>query len=128
MGYALAADAVMLAHFLFIAFAVAGSFLLLKWPRLIWLHVPAMAWGAYIEISGNICPLTYLENDYRALAGEGTYRGGFIAHYLEPIIYPVGFTRGWAFVALAVLLGVNALGYWLYFRQRRARARLSAAA
>src|SRR5262249_37041509 len=74
--YALAADAVMLAHFLFIAFALFGSLLLLKWPRLIWLHIPALCWGIYIELSGNICPLTPLENHFRELAGESSYYGG----------------------------------------------------
>jgi Protein of Unknown function (DUF2784) len=125
MGHALAADAVMLAHFLFIAFALLGSLLLIRWPRLIWLHLPALAWGIYIELSGNLCPLTHIENRYRALAGESTYGEGFITHYLQPIIYPAGFTRGWAFFALSVLLVVNAIGYGLYFRRRRAN-RLSA--
>jgi Protein of Unknown function (DUF2784) len=125
MGHALAADAVMLAHFLFIAFALLGSLLLIRWPRLIWLHLPALAWGIYIELSGNLCPLTHIENHYRALAGESTYGEGFITHYLQPIIYPAGFTRGWAFFALGVLLVVNAIGYGLYFRRRRAN-RLSA--
>src|ERR671925_1256535 len=91
--YALAADAVMLVHFLFIAFALFGSLLLLKWPKLIWLHVPALGWGIYIELSGAICPLTPLENHFRELAGESTYYGGLIAHYLGPIIYPAGLTR-----------------------------------
>lgn len=119
MGYALAADAVMLAHFLFIAFALLGSLLLLKWPRLIWLHLPAFAWGIYIETSGNLCPLTDIENKYRALAGQTTYGDGFITHYLAPIIYPEGFTRGWAYFALAVFLVVNAIGYGIWFARRR---------
>ena len=121
MGYALAADGIMLLHFIFIAFALLGSLLLLKWPRLIWLHLPAVAWGAYVEIAGRICPLTAFENEYRSLAGESTYGEGFITHYLGPIIYPPNFTRGWAFFALGVLLTVNAIGYGLYFHRRRRR-------
>src|SRR5689334_3637250 len=121
MGYALAADGVMLLHFTFIAFALLGSLLLLKWPKLIWLHVPAMAWGAYVEISGRICPLTAYENQYRALAGESTYGEGFITHYLGPIIYPPNFTAGWRYFALGVLLTVNLIGYGLYFRRRRTK-------
>ena len=121
MGYAFAADAVMLVHFLFIAFALLGSLLLSKWPGLIWLHLPAFAWGIYIEVSGNLCPLTHIENKYRALAGESTYGEGFITHYLQPIIYPAGFTRGWAYFALGVLLVVNAVGYGLYFVRRSRR-------
>ena len=119
MRYSMAADAVMLLHFLFIAFALLGSLLLLKWPGLIWLHVPAVAWGAYIELSGSLCPLTPLENRYRALAGETPYGEGFITHYLQPLIYPEDFTRGWALFALAVLLGVNIVGYSLVWRRRR---------
>jgi hypothetical protein len=121
MKYAYAADAVMLLHFLFIAFALLGSLLLFRWPKLIWLHIPALAWGIYIELSGDICPLTDVENKYRALAGEGTYGEGFITHYLQPIIYPEGFTRGWAYVALAVLLVVNAVGYGLYLARQKRR-------
>ena len=127
MRYALTADAVMLLHFLFIGFALFGSLLLIKWPKLIWLHLPAFAWGIYIEVSGNICPLTHIENKYRALAGESTYGEGFITHYLQPIIYPEGFTRGWAYFALGVLLVVNAIGYGLFLR-RRHRARTLATA
>ena len=119
MKAALIADLVMLVHFLFIAFALLGSFLLLKWPRVIWLHIPAIAWGAYIELSGNLCPLTPLENHYRELAGQSTYGEGFITHYLGPVIYPANFTRGWQFFALGVLLAVNAIGYGLYLRRRR---------
>ena len=119
MKAALIADLVMLVHFLFIAFALLGSFLLLKWRRVIWLHIPAIAWGAYIELSGNLCPLTPLENHYRELAGQSTYGEGFITHYLGPVIYPANFTRGWQFFALGVLLAVNAIGYGLYLRRRR---------
>ena len=72
MWNSIAADAVMAFHFAFIAFALLGSFLVLRWPKVIWLHLPALAWGAYIELSGNICPLTPLENHFRALAGEST--------------------------------------------------------
>jgi hypothetical protein len=121
MGYALAADAVMLVHFCFIAFALLGSLLLLKWPVLIWLHLPALAWGTYVEISARLCPLTDYENRYRALAGESTYGEGFITHYLGPIIYPPNFTVGWRYFALAVLLSVNLVGYVLYLRRRRPR-------
>ena len=112
-------DVVMTVHFLFIAFALLGSFLVL-WKRwIVWLHVPALAWGAWIEASGNICPLTPLENHFRALAGQGTFGEGFITHYLGPIIYPSGLTRTTQFVLLGVLIGVNALGYLLVWRHYR---------
>ena len=119
MKYIVAADAVMGFHFLFIAFALFGSFLVL-WKRwILWLHLPALAWGAYIETSGNICPLTPLENHFRTLAGQDTYYGGFIAHYVGPIIYPAGLTRSAQYLALGVLIAVNLIGYSLVWRRRR---------
>jgi len=122
MRYALAADAVMSLHFLFIAFALLGSFLV-WWKRgFIWLHLPALAWGVWIEASGNICPLTPLENHYRDLAGQSTYGEGFVTHYLGPIIYPEGLTRGAQFLILGILVAVNLIGYALVLRKRRRRA------
>jgi hypothetical protein len=118
---AVAADAVMAAHFLFIAFALLGSFLVL-WRRwILGLHLPALAWGVYIELSGNICPLTPLENHFRALAGEGAYYGGFIVHYLGPVIYPEGLTRSGQFLAFAILVAMNLIGYGLVWSRRRRR-------
>ena len=119
MKYALAADAVMAVHFLFIAFALLGSFLVL-WKRwILWLHIPALAWGVWIEASGNFCPLTPLENHFRDLAGQTTYGEGFITHYLGPVIYPAGLTRGTQFLIMVILVAVNAIGYWLVLRRRR---------
>ena len=126
MRYALAADAVMAFHFLFIAFALLGSFLVL-WKRwFLWLHLPALAWGVWIEASGNICPLTPLENHYRELAGQTTYGEGFVTHYLAPIIYPSGLTRSTQFVIMGILIAVNLIGYWLVARSAAA-ARSSSA-
>ncbi len=87
------ADAVLLLHLAFIAFVVLGGFLVLRWPRLAWLHVPAVVWGAATEFLGIICPLTPLENRLRALGGEAGYGGGFIEHYVTAWIYPAGLTR-----------------------------------
>ena len=123
MWNSIAADAVMAFHFAFIAFALLGSFLVLRWTRVIWLHLPALAWGAYIELSGNICPLTPLENHFRELAGEGGYFGGFITHYLGPIIYPAGLTRSTQYLALGVLVVINLAGYALIWRRHRGARR-----
>jgi hypothetical protein len=119
MKYALAADAVMLFHFCFIAFALLGSFLVLWKPWIVWLHLPALAWGAWIEASGNYCPLTPLENHFRDLAGQSTYGEGFITHYLGPIIYPTGLTRGTQFMILGLLIAVNVVGYALVIARRK---------
>jgi len=84
----LLADAVLLLHFSFLAFVVGGAFLVWRWPRLAWLHLPAVAWGAYVVLAGEICPLTPLENALRQAGGDSGYSGSFIEHYLLPLIYP----------------------------------------
>jgi len=123
MRYALAADAVMAFHFLFIAFALLGSLLVL-WKRwLLWLHLPALAWGIWIEASGRICPLTPLENHFRELAGQTTYGEGFVTHYLGPVIYPADLTRGTQFLIMGILVAVNLVGYGLVIRRKSRRRR-----
>jgi len=118
MRYALAADAVMAFHFLFIAFALLGSLLVLWKHWIIVLHLPALAWGVWIEASGRICPLTPLENHFREIAGQTTYGEGFLTHYLAPAIYPDGLTRDTQFLILGILLAVNLLGYALVIARR----------
>jgi len=106
-----AADAVLVLHGLFIAWVVAGGLAALWRSWLVWLHLPAAAWGVWIEWSGGLCPLTPLENRLRAAAGEQGYRGGFIEHYLTAAIYPDGLTRDvqwWLGVGVIV---VNAAVY-----------------
>lgn len=88
MVYRLLADAVLLVHLAFILFVVFGALLVLRRPRLLPLHLLAAAWGFGIELLGAICPLTHVENHMRRLAGESGYSGGFIDHYLLPLIYP----------------------------------------
>ncbi|MCY1283901.1 hypothetical protein D9M70_327900 [compost metagenome] len=120
MLYHLAASATLLLHLAFILFVMLGAFLLLRWPRLAWLHLPAAAWGAYIEFSHGICPLTPLENRLRRLAGAEGYAGGFIEHYLLPLIYPGNLTDGMQLAfGLIVVLFNGALYGWLLLRRRR---------
>lgn len=94
------ADALLVAHFLFIAFVLGGGLLLLRWPRLAWIHLPAAAWGAVVEIMAWTCPLTPLENHQQQLGGGMTYHQDFIAHYLLPVVYPDALTP-----ALQAILG-----------------------
>jgi hypothetical protein len=93
MLYQILADLVLLLHLLFIIFVVAGGLLTLHRGWWTLLHLPAMIWGVYIEFSGNICPLTPLENHFSQLAGKKGYSTDFIDHYLIPIIYPDALTR-----------------------------------
>ena len=122
MPYGLFADAVLLAHAAFVAFVVLGGFLVLRWQRVAWVHLPVVAWGAGIEITGGICPLTPLENHLRALAHEQGYAGGFVEHYVFGLLYPEGLTRD---VQIALGLGVLALNAAVYarlwYRRRQAR-------
>jgi len=111
----LAADTVVALHLAFVVFAAIGG--VLAWRRLAyaWFHLPALAWAAYVEFSGTICPLTPLENRLRASAGEAGYPGSFVEHYLMPVLYPVGLTPdaqkwiGAALVALNVAIYAVAL-------------------
>jgi hypothetical protein len=92
MGYRLLADAIVALHGLFVVFVVLGALLTLwrRWMR--WLHIPAALWGAFTEFTGRVCPLTPLEQALRLRAGQAGYTGGFIDHYLVPLIYPAGLT------------------------------------
>lgn len=124
MGYRLLADAVLIVHLAFIAFVVLGGLLLLRWPRIVWLHLPAVAWGAWIEFSGGICPLTPLEVGLRARGGEAAYSGGFIEHYVTGLIYPAGLDRTQQVVLGVFVLVLNAGIYaWLLWRRRRLQPR-----
>jgi hypothetical protein len=116
---AILADAVVVVHLLFVVFVMAGGFLLARWPGLAWLHLPAAAWGALIEFTGGICPLTPLENRLRAQGGESAYSGGFVEHYLLPILYPENLTLPVQMVLGGVVVGVNLLAYALAYRAWR---------
>ena len=106
------ATVVVLAHMAFVAFVVAGGVLALRWPRVAWLHLPAALWGTMIALVGWICPLTPLENWLRVRAGGRAYDTGFLEHYLLPILYPVGMTRGLQIATGVFVVLVNALIYW----------------
>lgn len=122
MIHRLAADAVLLLHLGFILFVLLGGVLAVRWRWAPLLHLPAVAWGVYIELSGGLCPLTPLENRLRIAAGEAGYSGGFIENYLLALIYPAGLTQDVQYVLAAIVVGVNALAYgWVWRRRRRRR-------
>lgn len=124
MIYRLLADLVVLVHLAFVVFAVAGAVLVLRWRWLLGLHLPAVVWAALIEFAGWICPLTPLENRLRTLSGGAGYRGGFIEHYLLPILYPSGLTRGVQIMLGSLVVVVNLGIYsWLVVRAVRARVK-----
>lgn len=119
MLWRMAADALVLVHLGFILFVLLGGLLLLRWPRLIWLHIPAVAWGIVVECLHLGCPLTPWENQLRRAAGQAGYDGGFIEHYLIPLIYPAGLTPKLQLYLGAIVVLVNLSVYaWLIWRWR----------
>ena len=113
------ADLVLVVHFMFVLFVILGGLLVLKWPRVAWVHVPVAIYGAVIEFVGFICPLTPLEVSLRRRGGEAGYQGGFIEHYITAALYPTGLTRE---IQLALGVGVlllNAIVYSIVIRRRR---------
>ncbi len=117
MIYRLGAEFVLLTHFSFVVFVVVGGFVALRWPKLIYVHVPAAVWGAWIEFAGWICPLTPLENSLRRMAGDAGYEGGFIEHYLLGVLYPRGLTTQVQVILGITVIAVNILAYGLYWKR-----------
>lgn len=109
--YGLVADGTLVAHFAFVLFAVAGGLLLPFRPSLIWVHVPVVVWSALVNLLNWTCPLTPIENHFRRLAGARSYGGGFIVHYLGPLVYPRGMPRHLEMVAGYSILAWNAIVY-----------------
>jgi len=119
MWYRAGADLVLAAHLLFIGFVVGGAFLAWRWPRLIWVQLPAMIYGALIEFAGFTCPLTSLQNYLLRRAGATGYRGGFISHYLIQVIYPPGLTRGIQITLGCSVVLLAAVGYGGYLHRHK---------
>lgn len=119
----LAADALVVLHLGFVLFVVLGGLLVYRWPGWAWVHVPAFAWGAVIEFNNWVCPLTPLEQRWRSAAGEDAYSGGFVEHYLLPLLYPDGLTREIQVGLGLFVLGINALVYgiwaWRQWQKRK---------
>src|SRR2546426_12345790 len=119
MPYRLLADLVVAGHALFVLFVVGGGFLAWRWRRVVWLHVPAAAWGVAIEFAGGVCPLAPLENRLRLRAGLAGYPGGFLEHYVLPVLYPPSLTRRTQGIPGALALGANLGGYGMLLRRPR---------
>jgi hypothetical protein len=123
MAFRLVADLVLALHFAFIVFAVLGALFAMRWPRAPLLHLPALVWAAWVELSGGVCPLTPLESRLRRAAGDSGYSGSFVEHYLGSLVYPPGLTHSGKLWLAAALLFLNLLlyGYVLLRRSRRRR-------
>ena len=124
MLYRLGAEAVLLLHFAFIAFVLFGAALAVRWRWIVAVHLPAAAWGCFVELTGRVCPLTDAENYLWTRAGQSGYSRSFIEHYLLPVIYPEGLTRRIQFVLAGVVAFINVLLYgWLLHRRTSERAK-----
>lgn len=122
MYFRLAADAVLLCHLAFILFAIFGGAFAARWRWAPALHLPAVAWAIFVELTGRICPLTSIENGLRLRAGQSGYAGDFIQHYLIAVIYPQGLTRHIQLVLAVAVAAVNVLVYgWIVLHGRRRR-------
>jgi hypothetical protein len=108
MLYSPLADLVLTMHFAFVVFSVLGGFLVLKWHRVAWIHVPAALWAVVVEFTGWICPLTPVEHWLRLKSGAAIQELGFVERYLVPLLYPTPLTRGFQVILGAIVLGVNA--------------------
>ena len=120
MSYGILADIVVLVHLGFVLFALLGAVLIIWWRWILWLHLPAVFWAIWIELTGGICPLTPLENWLQIRAGQGAYRGNFVDHYLIPVLYPAGLTRHIQFLMGLFVIIINlALYIYIFFQSRR---------
>ena len=125
------ADVTVVLHLAFVLFVVFGGLLVLRRPRLAWVHLPAAAWGAWVELAGWVCPLTPLENWLREPSGEPVYTSGFIERYLVPALYPSSLSREFQWVLGGLVVLINAAVYFglapervLTARTRRRRGTL----
>ena len=121
MIYRIGADLIVLIHFAFILFVVAGGFLVVKWHKVSLLHIPAAVWGVSIEFSGWICPLTPLENELRFAGGGTGFSGGFIERYIVSLIYPEELTSGIQFLlgTIVVVINISIYGYLLWQHKKK---------
>jgi hypothetical protein len=121
MPFGLLADAVVVVHFGFVLFVIFGGFLVLRWRRAVFLHVPSILWAAFIEFYGGVCPLTPLENWLRRGGGVSGYESGFIENYLIPVLYPSYLTREIQIVLGVSVIALNFFVYgWVCLRKRKA--------
>jgi len=107
MFYRLLADSIVLVHFVFAVFAVFGGILIFRWRKVVWIHIPCALWAALVETAGWFCPLTPLENTLRIRSGAVGYDGGFVEHYILPLLYPVDLTRKHQIVLGILVILVN---------------------
>ena len=123
--YELAADLTLIVHFAFIIFVVFGALLFFVSTKIIYVHVPALIWGIYIELTHSVCPLTYLENWFLQKTNLTTYSEGFIQNYLVPIVYPTNLTKDLQIYFVIVLIIINMIIYGFVISKLNKRSNTS---
>jgi hypothetical protein len=123
--YPLLADLVLIVHLAFVVFVLCGGLFVLRWQWIAWLHLPAATWGAVVEFTGWICPLTPLENWLRVQGGEVGDEQDFTVRYLMPILYPGDLTRGLQLLLGTVVVVLNAAVYWWLWRGTQGKTELT---
>ncbi len=127
MIYRLGADAIVVFHICFVGFVLFGGLAVLRWPRLMFVHLPAAVWGAIVEFTGWLCPLTPFENNLRGWGQQPGYTGSFVDHYIIPVLYPTGLTRETQVVIGCIVLALNLSAYGLLIARMRRRDTASSA-
>ncbi|MFZ8990735.1 MAG: DUF2784 domain-containing protein [Pseudohongiellaceae bacterium] len=128
---ALAADALLGLHALFVLFVILGLVLTLiggitgwQWVRITWfryLHLAAILFVVIQTWLGLPCPLTVWEIQLRARGGGVVYDGDFIAHWVEELLYYEA--PAWVFVTAYSLFGLLTLLSWTLVRPRGFQSR-----
>jgi hypothetical protein len=121
MAFRILADGTVVLHLAFVVFVALGGFFVARWPWVAWVHLPAAAWGAWVEFAGWVCPLTPLENWLRAQGGRSPYTSSFIENYLLPVLYPASLSRELQWLLGVAVLLANTVVYIIVLRRRSQR-------
>ncbi|MBT2991003.1 MAG: DUF2784 domain-containing protein [Candidatus Thiodiazotropha sp. (ex Ctena orbiculata)] len=127
--YLFAADAILLIHFLFVAFVVFGLVAIYighglswVWIRNFWFRIVHLVCIAIVVVQswiGVLCPLTIWEMRLREKAGEDSYTGSFIQHWLQRILYYEA--PDWVFLLVYTVFGIIVIASWFIVRPIRKR-------
>ena len=114
--YELFANLTLIIHLIFILFVIFGGLLFFIFSKIIYIHLPAVLWGIYIELNNSVCPLTYLENWFLYKGELTTYSNNFINNYMITIIYTDGLTNEIQIYLCIYLIVINILIYGLIYK------------
>ena len=114
--YELFAKVTLIIHLIFILFVIFGGLLFFISSKIIYIHLPALLWGIYIELTNSVCPLTFLENWFLYKGELTTYSNDFINNYLFPIIYPGSINNEIQIYLGLSLIVINILIYGLIYK------------